>query len=332
MTQRRVSKQSASTVGAVGVIGLGIMGHLMARSLLARGATVWGHDPIAAMRRRCGRLGAQVPGSNAAVAQHADLLILSLPSAAALHAVVDELATVPPPCKGQLVLETSTLPLADKLAAARALKRQGRQMLDAPISGTATPTPDQVWVMYLSGPVAACRRAAPLVSAFTLAAPRVGALGAGIKLKIAANHLVGIYNVACAELVALCRAMGLDPQVALDHIGHSPYIGSGLMRLRMPMMIRRQYEPATMKVDLWQKDMQVIGQMAEAASCALPLLQTCARIYDAAQAQGRGVQDTASVAEVFSPPLPKPAVPVAAASRKAAATSVNHHHVTHART
>ena len=284
---------------ATGVIGLGIMGHLMAKSLRARGAEVWGHDPLPAMRRRCAHLGVQTPGSNAAVARQASVLILSLPSSAALHSVVEELAQVPPPPGGQIVLETSTVPLADKLAAARALKRQGRQMLDAPISGTATPTPEQTWIMYLSGPVAACARVASVVSAFTLKAPRVGAMGAGIKLKIAANHLVGIYNVACAEMATLCRAMGLDPQVALEHMGHSPYIGTGLMRLRLPMMIERHYEPATMKIDLWQKDMQVIGQMAQAAKCELPLLQACAALYTAAQAQGRGQQDTAAVAEVL---------------------------------
>ena len=305
MNQGRLSPQAAASVG---VIGLGIMGHLMARSLKAQGTEVYGHDPLAAMRRRCARLGVELPGSNAEVAKNADLLILSLPSAAALYAVVEELACVPPRHGGQIVLETSTLPLADKLAAARAFKRQGRQMLDAPISGTATPAPEQTWIMYLSGPVAACRQAASIVSAFTLKAPRVGALGDGIKLKIAANHLVGIYNVACAEMVALCRAMGLHPQVALDHIGHSPYIGTGLMRLRMPMMVRREYEPATMKIELWQKDMKVIGQMAESVSCALPLLNACGHIYDAAQAQGRGVQDTASVAEVWSPLAAEPAI------------------------
>jgi 3-hydroxyisobutyrate dehydrogenase-like beta-hydroxyacid dehydrogenase len=182
------------------------------------------------------------------VARQAELLLLSLPSAAALRQVVGELAEAPPPQPGQIVVETSTLPLADKRWAAAELKRQGRVMLDAPISGTATPTPEAVWIMYVSGPVAACRKAAAVAQAFTLSAPRVGPLGHGIKLKIAANHLVGLMNVACAEMVTLCRAMGLDPEIALRHMGHSPYIGTGLMRLRMPMMIQGQYEPATMKL------------------------------------------------------------------------------------
>ena len=285
----------------VGLIGLGTMGSIMARALLAQGHEVWGHYPGARLRRRWARAGVHTPGSNAEVAGQAQVLILSLPSADALRSVVQECALVVPAQRGQIVMETSTLPLADKLWAARELRRQGRVMLDAPISGTAAPSPETTWIMYLSGPVAACRQAARLARAFTLSAPRVGPLGSGIKLKIAANHLVAVYNVACAEMVALCQAMGLDPQVALQHMGSSPYIGTGLMRLRMPMMIQREYLPATMKMGLWQKDMQVIGDMARAARCPTPLLNACSAVYTAAMAQGLGEHDTAAVAEVLAP-------------------------------
>jgi 3-hydroxyisobutyrate dehydrogenase-like beta-hydroxyacid dehydrogenase len=68
------------------------------------------------------------------------------------------------------------------------------------------------------------------------------------------------------------------------------------------MMIRREYEPATVKIELWQKDMQVIGQTARAAKAHTPLLDICAALYEAAMAQGRGLQDTAAVAEVFRGP------------------------------
>ena len=240
--------------------------------------------------------------SNTEVAGAAEVLICSLPSSAALHAVVAELqqaGAAPEPHEKQLVIETSTLPLADKLAAAAALRRQGRQMVDAPISGTATPEPQQAWIMYLSGTRAACREAAALARAFTLDAPRIGALGMGTKLKFAANHLVAVYNVAYAEMVTLCRRMGLDPAVALQHLGHSPYLGTGAMRLRVPFMIERRYEPATMKIALWQKDMQVIGEMARSLHCPTPLLDTCASVYTAAMALGLGEADTAATAEVL---------------------------------
>ena len=121
-----------------------------------------------------------------------------------------------------------------------------------------------------------------------------------MQLKIAANHLVAIYNVAYAEMVGLCRRMGLDPAVALEHMGASPYIGTGLMGIRMPMMIRRDYLPATMKVSVWQKDMKVIGDTALAVDCPTPLFNACAAIYTSAMALGLGEHDTAAAAEVLA--------------------------------
>ena len=71
------------------------------------------------------------------------------------------------------------------------------------------------------------------------------------------------------------------------------------MRLRVPFMIERRYEPATMKIALWQKDMQVIGEMARSLHCPTPLLDTCASVYTAAMALGLGEADTAATAEVL---------------------------------
>ena len=284
----------------IGIIGLGIMGGTMARSLLAAGYQVFGYDINAAGMRALRRAGGTPMPSVAEIASEADALITSLPSTKALHEVVAELREAKPRKRGQIVLETSTFPLGDKQQAELALRSQGRVMLDAPISGTASGNPAETWIMYLSGPLAACRQVQPWLSPFTLDAPRVGAFGSGTKLKLAANHHVAILNVACAEMVALCRKMGLDPQVALKHMGHSPYIGTGLMRIRMPMMLDRRYQPATMKIGVWQKDMQVIGDMAREVDCSTPLFNASAAVYTAAMAMGLGEHDTAATAEVLA--------------------------------
>jgi hypothetical protein len=86
----------------------------------------------------------------------------------------------------------------------------------------------------------------------------------------------------------------------LKHFGNSPVLGTGVMRLRMPFMIDRQYSPPTMKVEVWQKDMQVIGDMAKSVDCPTPLFQTSASIYTAAMAMGLAKEDTASTAEVLA--------------------------------
>ena len=66
------------------------------------------------------------------------------------------------------------------------------------------------------------------------------------------------------------------------------------------IMVDRKYLPATMKIAVWQKDMQVIGDMAQAVGCPTPLFSACAPIYTAAMAQGLSQHDTASVCEVLA--------------------------------
>ena len=138
------------------------------------------------------------------------------------------------------------------------------------------------------------------MKAFTDNLPNVGAFGNGTKLKFAANHLVAIYNVAYAESVTLARKMGLDPREMLTMFGASQVLSTGVMRLRMPFMVERHYLPATMKVEVWQKDMQVIGDMARAVDCPTPLLNASAAVYTAAMAMGLAEHDTAATAEVLA--------------------------------
>ena len=54
-----------------------------------------------------------------------------------------------------------------------------------------------------------------------------------------------------------------------------------------------------MKIKVWQKDMDVIGEMAKSVDCPLPVFNACASIYTAAMAQGLGLEDTASTSEVL---------------------------------
>jgi 3-hydroxyisobutyrate dehydrogenase-like beta-hydroxyacid dehydrogenase len=64
-------------------------------------------------------------------------------------------------------------------------------------------------------------------------------------------------------------------------------------------MARGAYEPATMKGEIWQKDMKIIADFASGLDCPTPLFATSAAYYTAALAQGYGGQDTAAVCAVL---------------------------------
>ena len=286
----------------IGVIGLGIMGGAMAEALLKAGYTVTGFDVVSGAKQRLKAAGGKALANSTRVLEASDVVLVSVATSAALAQVAEQLCKAPKRPAGQraLVVETSTLPIEDKQAFAAAIKRAGLDVMDCPISGTAVRMKDRALTMFVSGSKAAYKRVEPVLRVFTDNVPYVGAYGNGSKMKFAANHLVAIYNVACAESVNLARKMGLDPKDVLELFGNSPVIGNGVMRLRVPFMIERSYTPATMKVEVWQKDMQVIGDMAKSVDCPTPLFSACAPIYSAAMAQGLAQSDTASVSEVLA--------------------------------
>jgi 3-hydroxyisobutyrate dehydrogenase-like beta-hydroxyacid dehydrogenase len=293
------SKTSEAKLPVIGVIGLGIMGGIMAETLRQAGYAVNGYDIAPGARARLKKAGGKPLASTAALVEHSDVLIVSLATSAALAAVAAEIAGAAKAGMRPLVIETSTLPLADKDAAAAVLKRAGVKVLDCPISGTAARMKERAWTIFVSGEPKACRQAETILRAFTDNVPHVGPFGHGTRMKYAANHLVAIYNVAYGEVVTFARKMGLDPRRMLELFGSSPVLGTGVMRLRMPFMLDRTYSPPTMKVEVWQKDMQVIGDMAKSLDCPMPLFNACAPIYTTAMAQGLALEDTASVAEVL---------------------------------
>ncbi len=285
----------------IGIIGLGIMGGAMAEALRAAAYKVVGYDVRAQPRQRLKDAGGQPLRSSTAVAASADVLITSLATVAALDDAVEKIATAKrPKARPRLiVIETSTLPIEDKQRALQRLRRAGITLLDCPISGTAVRMKQGAWTIFVSGAAGACKRVKPVLNVFTRNAPYVGAFGNGTRMKFIANHMVAIQNVAVAESLTFARKMGLDPQQVWELFATSPIIGTGIFKLRGKFMVDRQYLPATMKVEVWQKDMRVIGDMAKAVACPTPLFAACAPLYSAAMAQDLSQHDTASVCEVL---------------------------------
>lgn len=269
------------------------MGSAMAANLARAGFRVLGYDPRQSARRALGRAGGTALGSNAALARRCDTIITSLPSARALEDVARDIAR-----PGVLVIETSTLPLEAKEAARRVLARAGATLLDCPLSGTGAQARVKDLAVYASGPRAAVRRAVPVFEGFARANYYVGSFGAGSKMKFVANLLVAIHNVSAAEAFVLAMKAGLDPQLVYKVVGDGAG-GSRMFQVRGPMMVRGDYRDATMKVEVWQKDMAIIGDFARALGCPTPLFLASAPFYTAALAAGRGKEDTAAVCAVL---------------------------------
>lgn len=288
---------SSDATRRIGIIGLGTMGGAVARNLVERGWTVVGCDVDPRRIEEARKNGVEVVESAAAVAQAVDRVLTSLPSPAALHDVVRAIAESGAP-KGRIVAEMSTLALEDKLSGAETLKSAGHVLLDCPLSGTGAQAQNRDLVVYASGDPAAIEAIAPIFVDCAREFHNVGAFGNGTRMKFVANLLVAIHNVASAEAMVLGMKAGLDPHQMVKLISAGAG-NSRIFELRAPLMADRAYEPATMSIGLWQKDLTVIDEFARSLGCPTPLFSATEAIYRAAVSMGQTAQDTASVCTVL---------------------------------
>jgi putative dehydrogenase len=280
----------------VGIVGLGIMGGAIARNLLERGWTVIGTDIDLAKRAELASAGVVIAVDANQLARAAEIIMTSLPSAAAADVVARDIASSDEPRR--IVVELSTLTIADKLRFSDILEKAGHVALDCPLSGTGAQAKTRDLVVYASGDSAAISRCAPLFADFAKQSADLGAYGNGSRMKFVANHLVAIHNVATAEAMVLAQRAGLDPQLVVDMVGPGAG-GSRMFQMRAPMMVEGIYEPATMKVSTWKKDMAIIAEFADEVGCKTPLFTLTQPVYTTAMEMGLGDQDTASVFEVL---------------------------------
>lgn len=282
--------------GVVGVIGLGIMGGAFARNLAAGGYRVVGYDTDAARCRALARAGVVIAADAGDVAAQARDVITSLPKPEALAASVAAIVKAGAPHR--VVIEASTFAIEDKTRAAAALRKAGHRMLDCPVSGTGAQAKTKDLVVYASGESAQIKRLRPLFAAFTRALYDVGPFGNGSRMKFVANLLVAVHNVASAEAMVLGIKAGLPPQRVFELV-QAGVGNSRVFELRAPMMVNNDYAQPTMKISVWQKDMDVIGRYARKIKVATPMLDASRAIYDQALAAGLGAQDTAAVCAVL---------------------------------
>ncbi len=280
----------------VGMIGLGIMGSAMSANLIRAGFKVVGYDVAPRPRQEHRKVGGTVARNCREVAKKCDIIVTSLPSSDAL---LQTAAEVPKSSRAnQIVVETSTLPIAVKEEARKRLAARGIILLDCTLSGTGAQARVKDLIVYASGDRKACRRIAGVMDGFARAHYYVGAFGAGCKVKFVANLLVAIHNVAAAEAMVLAMKSGLDPAMVLKVVADGAG-GSRMLQVRGPMMVKGDYSDATMKVKIWQKDMTIIADYARTIDCPTPLFSASAPFYNAAMAMGLGAKDTGAVCAVL---------------------------------
>ena len=281
----------------IGLIGLGIIGSSILRNIHDSEFSPIGFDIDQKIIDTLDHEGLNTSSSLKEIIDQSSIIITSLPNNKALDETVN-LIIQQDNRKVELLIETSTLSLECKIKNQERLNAINVDILDCPISGTGRQAENKDIVMYASGLKESYEMALPVLETFSRESFFLGDFGNATKVKLIANLLVSIHNVASAEAIRLGEKSGLDLN-ELYKVISSGAATSKIFELRAPMMIAKDYSPASMKMNVWKKDMELIRDMLDNHEIDSPLFKMTEQLYKKAEELDLNELDTASVMEVL---------------------------------
>lgn len=276
----------------IGVVGLGIMGSAMSSHLIEAGYELHGFDVLDDKNKAFLEMGGTVHDSGAEVAAASELVILSLPTVAALEAATEDVADGAH--DGLIAAEMGVFPIEAKERSRDRLADVGVELMDVPVSGTGLQAADATLVVMASGSEEAFTKTKPVFDVVGRATHYLGPFPNGSVMKFIANLLVAVHNLSSAEAHALGIAAGMDSNVVQEVIADG--VGSSrIFEIRGPMMAADSYEPPSARLDTIKKDAGIIQAFARSVGAPTPLLDTALPIYEASSGAGLGHLDAAAL-------------------------------------
>ena len=275
----------------VGLIGIGLMGEVYARRLIAAGFSVIGFDIDPAKGERLAAIGCRA-GSIAEIAEKCEPIVLAVFNTDQVEDVVER--ALIPAASGKIVLCTSTCD-PDRIAALASRVGTLLRFLETPVSGTSEQVRQGDGVGLIGGDQKIAADAAPVLDALFAKSFHIGKVGDGGRAKLAVNLILGLNRLALAEGLVFADRLGLDPAAFLD-VARGSAAASQVMDTKGPKMIGGDFAPEG-RVRQTLKDTQLMLDQARKAGQQLPLLQIHADVLQACVRHGDSEQDNSIVIE-----------------------------------
>ncbi|NEA98351.1 NAD(P)-dependent oxidoreductase [Streptomyces sp. SID13726] len=278
----------------VSVLGTGIMGAAMARNLARAGHTVraWNRSPDKA--RPLAADGVRIADSPAEAVRGADVVLTMLYDGPAALDVMRQAAEALRP--GAAWVQSTTAGIEAVADLADFARAHELVFFDAPVLGTRQPAEAGQLLVLAAGPVDGRDAVTPVldaVGARTVWTGEDGAEGSATRLKLVANSWVLAVTNAAGEVLALAKALDVDPQSFFDAIDGGP-LDMGYLRAKSGMVLEDRLSPAQFAVSTAAKDARLIVEAGERGGVRLDVAAASAERFERAAAQGHGDEDMAA--------------------------------------
>jgi 3-hydroxyisobutyrate dehydrogenase-like beta-hydroxyacid dehydrogenase len=180
-----------------------------------------------------------------------------------------------------------------------ALAIRGLRTLDAPVSGGVARAERGDLLIMAGGPQDLFEELRPALEAMGSSVVHCGArVGDGQAVKLVNQLLCGVHIAAAAEALAYAESLGLDPRFVFETIRHGA-ANSFMLEDRGERMLEEEYVPPKSALDIFVKDMGLVGKAAEERGFEAPLAAAALEMYLAGRDAGLGAEDDSGVIRVF---------------------------------
>lgn len=260
------------TQESVGFIGLGFMGHGMAKNIVEKGypLTILARSNRAPVDDLVAR-GASEVRTLAEVAQASTVVFLCVTGSSEVEAIVNGAEGLRHSLRpGSVIVDCSTADPVSTLKLAAELAPLGIDLADAPLGRT----PKEAWEGTLDTMVGASdavfARLKPILQTWAGRVVHIGVTGDGHRMKLLNNFLSLGYAALYAEALTLAQKVGITPQ-RFDSVIRGGRMDCGFYQTFMRWTLDGDRDAHRFTIANGFKDLRYLESMADAAGVANPM-------------------------------------------------------------
>jgi len=270
----------------IGFIGLGNMGHPMAKNLEKAGFTLSVYNRTIEKAKDFENK-SKVCESIFELVDNCDIIFTMLTNDKAVQTVYDEILKFD--LTGKLFVDMSTISPKVSKEINNSLQIKEANFLDAPVAGSTKPAAEGNLVIMVGGESENLKRVLPYLQKMGKLVKHLGENGKGLAAKLSINYFLSMIYQGLAETILFSDKLGIDKNDMLEIINESAS-GSGATKVKTPLLLENDFTPA-FGLDLMLKDVL----LAKDAGANYPLGKTIFESYQAAHDQGFGTDDVIGI-------------------------------------
>ena len=273
----------------IGFIGVGLMGHGMAKNILEKGYSlrVLAHRNRAPVDDLVAR-GAREVSSAREMAGEADAIVICVTGSPQVDAVMRGPEGILAGARsGLVVIDSSTSDPVATTSLAAELANLGISLVDAPLSRTPKEAESGTLDCMVGAEPAIFEDVKPIIACFAAKIVHVGPVGAGHTMKLLNNFVSIGYAAIYSEALTLGARVGITPAQFHAVIGGGR-MSCGFYETFMKYVVERDRDAHKFTLQNAHKDMRYLANLANQAGVAQSVGAIAKNYLTTAEAMGKG--------------------------------------------